>query len=166
MKIALHKAQLKYQLVPPHIHRANKAERAIQTMKGHLKAGLATVDPDFPIHEWDRLLDQCELTLNLLRASRLNPKLSAWAFLFGEFDYMKTPLAPPGTKCLVHLKTSQRPTWSPNGEEGWTIGWSPEHYRCIKVFFTKTRSERDCDTITFFPTAIPYPEVNLDNFLR
>ena len=33
-------------------------------------------------------------------------------------------------------------------------------------FFTKTRSERDCDTITFFPTVIPYPEVNLDNFLR
>ena len=137
IEIALHNARLKYQLVPPHIHRANKAERAIQTMKGHLKAGLATVDPDFPIHEWDRLLDQCELTLNLLRASRLNPKLSAWAFLFGEFDYMKTPLAPPGTKCLVHLKTSQRPTWSPNGEEGWTIGWSPEHYRCIKVFLQR-----------------------------
>ena len=77
LKLALHKAQLKYQLVPPHIHRANKAERAIQTMKGHLKAGLATVDPDFPIHEWDRLLDQCELTLNLLRENSLTPKLSA-----------------------------------------------------------------------------------------
>ena len=91
-------------------------------MKGHLKAGLAIVDHGFPIHEWDRLLDQCELTLNLLRSSRLNPKLSAWAFLFGEFDYMKTPLTPPGIKCLVHTKISQRPTWSPNSEVGWTIG--------------------------------------------
>ena len=77
---------------------------------------------------------------------------------------MKTLLAPPGIKFLVHLKTSQRPTWSPNGEEGWTIGWSPEHYRCIKVFFTKTRSERDCDTITFFPTVIFFSKVTLDNF--
>ena len=166
LKMALTKADLTYQLVPPHIHRANKAERAIQTLKGHLKAGLATLDPDFPIHEWDRILDQCELTLNLLRASRLNPKLSAWAYLFGEFDYMKTPLAPPGTKCLVHSKTNQRGSWSPNGEEGWTIGYSPEHYRCIKVYFPKTRSERDCDTITFFPTVIPYPEVKIDDFLR
>ena len=166
LKTALAKADVKYQLVPPHIHRANKAERAIQTFKSHLKAGLASLDPDFPIHEWDRLLPQCELTLNLLRASRINPKLSAWAYLFGEFDYMKTPLAPPGTKCLVHAKISQRGTWAPNGEEGWTIGYSPEHYRCIKVYFPKTRSERDCDTLTFFPTVIPYPEVKLEHFLK
>ena len=166
LKTALAKADVKYQLVPPHIHRANKAERAIQTFKNHLKAGLASLDPDFPIHEWDRLLPQCELTLNLLRASRINPKLSAWAYLFGEFDYMKTPLAPPGTKCLVHAKVSQRGSWSPNGEEGWTISYSPEHYRCIKVYFPKTRSERDCDTITFFPTVIPYPEVKLEHFLK
>ena len=66
--------------------------------------------------EWDRLIDQYELTLNLLRESRLNPKLSAWVYLFGEFDYMKTPLAPPGTKCLVHSKMSQRGTWALNGE--------------------------------------------------
>ena len=166
LKTALSKAGLTYQLVPPHIHRANKAERAIQTFKCHLKAGLATLDPNFPIHEWDRLIDQCELTLNLLRASRLNPKLSAWAYLFGEFNYMKTPLAPPGTKCLVHLKPNQRGTWAPNGEEGWTVGYCPDHYRCIKVYFPKTRSERNCDTITFFPTVIPYPEVKIDNFLR
>ena len=51
LKIALAKADVKYQLVPPHIHRANKAERAIQTFKSHLKAGLASLDPDFPIRE-------------------------------------------------------------------------------------------------------------------
>ena len=79
---------------------------------------------------------------------------------------MKTPLAPPGTKCLVHAKVSQRGSWAPNGEEGWTISYSPEHYRCIKIYFPKTRSERDCDTITFFPTVIPYPEVKLEHFLK
>ena len=72
---------------------------------------------------------------------------------------MKTPFAPPGTKCLVHFKTSQRGTWVPNGKEGWTVGYSPEHYRCSKVYFTKTRIERDCETITFYPTVIPYPDV-------
>lgn len=38
LKAALPKAELKFQLVPPHIHRANKAERTIQTMKEHLKS--------------------------------------------------------------------------------------------------------------------------------
>ena len=70
------------QLVPPHIHRANLAERAIQTFKDHLKAGLAPLDPNFPLCEWDRLIDQCILTLNLLPLARLNPKLSIHAFLF------------------------------------------------------------------------------------
>ena len=40
------------------MHRANAAERAIQTFKNNLKAGLASVDPAFPVAEWDRLLQQ------------------------------------------------------------------------------------------------------------
>ena len=51
LKAALSKAELTYQLVPPQIHRENKAERTIQTLKGHLKAGLSTLDSDFPIQE-------------------------------------------------------------------------------------------------------------------
>jgi hypothetical protein len=34
-----------YQLVPPHLHRRNAAERAIQTFKEHFVAGLSSVDP-------------------------------------------------------------------------------------------------------------------------
>ena len=50
------KIQITYQMVPPHNHRANLAERAIQTFKNHFKAGLSIVHPEFPIAEWDRLL--------------------------------------------------------------------------------------------------------------
>ena len=67
--------------MPPHIHRRNSAERAIQTFKNHFIAGLASIDPNFPLSNWCRLLPQAELTLNLLRPSRLNPKLSAYAQL-------------------------------------------------------------------------------------
>ena len=35
---------IKYQLVPPSNHRANNAERAIQTFKNHFIAGLCSVD--------------------------------------------------------------------------------------------------------------------------
>jgi hypothetical protein len=47
-----------YQLVPPHCHRRNAAERAIRTFKEHFVAGLSSVDPEFPLHLWDILLPQ------------------------------------------------------------------------------------------------------------
>jgi hypothetical protein len=68
-----------YQLVPPHCHRRNAAERAIRTFKEHFVAGLYSGNPSFPTHLWDRLLTQAEITLNLLRTSRLHPQLSAAA---------------------------------------------------------------------------------------
>jgi hypothetical protein len=55
-----------YQLVPPHCHRRNAAERAIRTFKEHFVAGISSVDPSFPMHLWNRLLPQAEITLNLL----------------------------------------------------------------------------------------------------
>jgi hypothetical protein len=45
-----------YQLVPPHCHRRNAAERAIRTFKEHFVVGLSSLYPTFPLHLWDRLL--------------------------------------------------------------------------------------------------------------
>jgi hypothetical protein len=59
--------EMTYQLVPPHCHRRSTAECVIINFKEHFVAGLASVDPDFPMHLWDRLLLQAEITLNLLR---------------------------------------------------------------------------------------------------
>ena len=67
LKNAITKNQLTFQLTPPHIHRINVARRTIRTFKNHFIAGLATIDPTFPIREWDRLLPQAEITLNLLQ---------------------------------------------------------------------------------------------------
>ena len=94
--------KVEYQLMPPHIHRRNSAKRAIQSFENHFMAGLASTDPNFPLSNWCRLLPQAELTLNLLRPSRLNPKLSAYALLEGAFVFTRTPLAPPGTCVIVH----------------------------------------------------------------
>lgn len=58
-----------YQLVPPHNHRRNAAERAIRTWKNHFTAGLCSTDDNFPMHLWCRLLHQASITLNMLRPS-------------------------------------------------------------------------------------------------
>lgn len=89
--------KMDYQLVPPNQHRRNVAERVMRTFKNYLLAGLATCDPRFHIHKWDCLLDQAELTINLLRNIRVNTKLSAHAYLHGVHDFNKIPLTPPGT---------------------------------------------------------------------
>ena len=96
IKKLLTQCDTKFQLVEPHNHRVNAAERAIHTFKNHFIAVLCTVDKDFPLQLWDRLLPQTMLTLNLLRTSRINPRLSAEAQLNGNFDFNKTSLAPPG----------------------------------------------------------------------
>lgn len=75
------------------------------------------------------------LTLNLLRTSRINPKLSAYAQLFGQYDYNRSPIAPPGTKIVAHVKPSVCGTWDLNGEQGWYVGPSPDHYRNVNCYF-------------------------------
>ena len=157
LKQAIMSHDIKYQLVPPHVHRRNAAERGIQTFKHHFIAGLATTDPDFPMSEWDRLLDQGLLSLNLLRNARLNPKLSAQAFLNGFFDLNKTPLAPPGTKVIIHEKPTQRTSWGPHGVVGWYVGPATEHYRCVRVYVPSTFRERISDTVEFLPHKTPFP---------
>ena len=96
------KHKIDYQLVPLHLHQRNAATHTIQTFQF-----LCTAHPKYPAKEWDRL--------NLLRQCRYNPKLSAYAAIFGPFDFNATPLAPFSTKCLIHKKTGNQATWSPRG---------------------------------------------------
>ena len=86
--------KINIQLVPPHNHRVNTAEHAITTFKEYFIAALATVDMLCPLQLWDEFLLQVELTLNMLRFSRRNPKKSANQEVYGSFDFNKFPLAP------------------------------------------------------------------------
>ena len=108
LKQAIKKNKLDYQPVPHNQHQRNTVECAIRTLNNHLLSGLATCNPKCPIHEWDRLLDQVELTLNLLRNLCVNPTLSAHAYLNGVYDFKKITLGPPGTQAIVHAKPDKR----------------------------------------------------------
>ena len=76
-----------YQLASPYDHQLNPAERAVQTWKNHFISNLHGCDRDFPAYKWCEIIHQCEMTLNMLRQSKINPKISAYTQLFGEFDY-------------------------------------------------------------------------------
>jgi hypothetical protein len=149
---------IEFQFVPPHVHRRNAAERAIRTFKNHFIAILCGTDPNFPIHLWDRLLPQALLTLNLLRASRINPRLSAYAQIHGAFDFNRTPLGPLGTKVCAHIKPSIRDSWGLHSAFAWYIGPSPLHYRCYKVYTIETGGTADSDSMEWFPVHTPLPK--------
>ena len=105
-----------YQLIPPHIHSRNAAERAIRTLKAHFISTLTGIAPTFPNNLWDLLLPQTDLTLNILRQSSLNPKILAWEYFQGPFDYKATPLVPLGFSVMIHRKTSNRKSWDFRGK--------------------------------------------------
>ena len=158
---------VRLQLVPPYDHRTNPAEKAIDVWKCHFIAGLSSLPPDFPMHLWCRLIDHATITLNLLRPSKINPRLSAYAQLNGAFDFNSTPLAPPGCKTVVHITNDQRSTWDPKGIQAWYLGPAMQHYRCHRVYVPTTRAERIVRTVEFFPHNCAVPQASpLDNATR
>jgi hypothetical protein len=112
------------------------------------------------MHLWDILLPQAEITLNLLRTSRLHPQLSATAHYHGLVDYNKTAFAPPGCKIIAHEKPGKRRTWAPHGQHGYSLGPAMHHYRCQNVYITTTANERIVDTLEFFPHNYQMPQLS------
>ena len=84
----------------------------------------------------------------------------------GNLTTITKTIAPPGTNILAHAKPTNRSSWAPHGDKGWYVGPSMHHYICVNCYFPKTRSQRDVDTVTFFPKLIHFPEVKTDDFLK
>jgi hypothetical protein len=123
-------------------------------------AGISSAVPSFPLHLWDRILPQAEITLNLLRTSRLQPQLSAAAHFHGLVDYNKTVFAPPGCKIIAHKKPGNRRKWAPHGQHGYSLGPAMHHYRCQNVYISSTANERIMDTLKFFPHNYQMPQLS------
>ena len=117
--------------------------------KGHFISVLAGVDDKFPLHEWDRLIQQVTLTLNLLRQSNVSPNVSAYAHHHRQFDYNRMPLAPIGCAVQFHENPNRRRAFGEHAADGWYIKTSPEHYRCHIILVKKTRQLRISDTVYF-----------------
>ena len=127
LKLSILKTDYNFKLVLPHHHIRNATERAIWAANTYLLAGLATCDPYFLITEQDCLLRQSEITLNLLRTSRINLKLSSWTYINGVFELNKTPLAPPRSHIIMHSKAGQRIGWAYHELEDFYVAPAPNH---------------------------------------
>jgi hypothetical protein len=135
---------IEIQYVPPHNHRANRAERAIRDVKNHIIATLGSTDPSFPLYLWDEVLPQLNITINLLRPFQDNTKISAYAGIHGhQFDFISHPLAPTGTKVLIHETPQVRQSWAAHGIKGYYIGPALKHYRSYSLFYSTSINSSD-----------------------
>ena len=154
------------QLVEPHNHRVNAAERAIQTFKNAFIAALATTDRDFPLQLWDRLTPQMMNCLNMLRASRIDPTKSAYETLYGPYDWNRYPLAPLGCKAIIYEDGDTRGSWASRGVDGWYLGPSLDHYRCNLYYVPDTRAYRISGTTELFPQHCQLPDMTAHQHYR
>ena len=113
------------------------------------------------------LLPQAELTLNHLLTARCNPNLSAHAYINGMHDFNKVPLAPPGTKVIIHQKIGTHNSWSYRGKPAWYIGPAQIIIGALNnVFLPETRQEVIVDTLTFIPTKVAFPTYDVSMHLK
>ncbi len=75
------------------------------------------------------------MTLNMMRPCHLNPLLSAHEVMEGSFLFDAMPLAPLGTKVLVHLKPTQRKSWGYHAAKEWYLSHAANHYQCIQLMW-------------------------------
>ena len=141
-------------------------ERSIETCKNHFISGIATIDPVFSVSKWGRLFPQFLITLNLLHNSRFNPGLSAYAYLFGIYDFNKSTMAPPGTHVIVHDVPVNHTSWGHHATPGWYIGQSLDHYRCMQCYIPATGIFRITDTLQYIHKSFSFPKTTTENYLQ
>ena len=89
------------------------------------------------------------MTLNMLRRSQINSKMSLCTQIFGMFDYNATPLTPLGTKAFVYERPIERARHADHGKIGYAIGPSMKHYCHLNYYIPSTHSTRNTNTYVF-----------------
>ena len=147
------KKGLQHQIVTSHDHHQLPVECAIGTWKNQLTSCLHGADKHFPAHLWCRTNDQVNIQVNLLQQSRINPHRSAYAELFGQYNFNARPLAPIGTEAIIFQpRTNQTTSYSDLGKNGWYIGPCLDKFRNYRIYITATKGTQESNRVNFFPT--------------
>ena len=89
------------------------------------------VHKDCSLQLWDKILQQAENTLNMLRSSRANIKLSAYEDLHRAFKFNHTPIVLCGKKGLAFVDPHKRTTFGPHVLDIFVVDRAPLHYRLL-----------------------------------
>ena len=138
---------MNFQPVPPDDHRCNLAEKEIHTWKDNFIGVMSGTVATFPVHLWCQAIPQAEWQLFLLRKSNVNPKVSAYAHIYGPHDYKAATFLPIGMETLVHDNPKRRGNFAENFSKWYVLGTASEHYRSWKMWMKDTRATRILATV-------------------
>ncbi len=94
-----------------------------------------------------------------MRASRIDPTISAYDILHGPYDWNRYPLAPLGCKVVVYEDRDTRGSWASRGVDGWYLGPSMDHYRCDIYYIPETQAYRISGSTELFPQHCQLPDM-------
>ena len=120
--LEIKQTRMTFHLVPPDDHLRNLAEKSIHTWMDHLIGVMSGTAAAFPAHLWYQSIPQAERQLLILRQSNLNPKISAYAHVYGPHNYNGAPCVPNGMETLVHNKMKIRGTFAEHCSKGFVLG--------------------------------------------
>ena len=135
----INEKNLTYQIASPGDHRLLPVERAIQTFKNHFILILYGADRIFPANQWDRLLPQTVMTLNMVRRSRINPRLLAYQQIWGNYDFNRHPMGIVECKTIVHLRPREKPCYSLYNIDGFYIESAMDSFQNFICYVLSTR---------------------------
>lgn len=156
----LNKQGVKIQLVPPDMHRANKAERAIQTVKRGFISMLVGSDIDCQYNLWAKGIPQLQIIINHLRPWHPDPTISAYeGFHRKKYNFVDQPIAPFGQRIIAQVKNGI--SAGVKATEGTYIGPAPDHHRCWRFNDNHTKKDRVTDTMEIVPRDYIEPGASL-----
>ena len=112
IKTFLDRKNISLQLVGPHNHQVNAAEKAIQTFKNHLKACLFSTNKDFLYNYGTSYFPRHKI--HSICLSQLNPIKSAYKWINGKFGYDQILWVPPSTRAKIFIPPKICISWGPH----------------------------------------------------
>jgi hypothetical protein len=149
------KLKVEQRQVEPYNHRANDAERHIQTVKRHVIATLAGRDSECPLENWDKAVEMAELTLSLLRKGTSEGHSSFQSYHGRPYNFNDNPIAPWGVKVQAYVPKALRKSWGYRAKTSFYMG--PANYRQhqLREIGAKVPSVRQ--QVVFLSEDIKYP---------
>ena len=98
------------------------------------------------------------MTLNMVRRSRVTPRLSAYQQVWGNFDSNRTPMEITGCKALVHLCPQESLAYSSRDVLGFYVEPSMHKFRNCAYYVPSSMDTQDSNTVHFYPRHTQMPE--------
>lgn len=141
--------------VEPYNHRANDAERHIQTVKRHVIATLAGRDSECPLENWDKAVAMAELTLSLLRKGTSEGHSSYQSYNGRPYNFNDNPIAPWGVKVQAYVPKALRKSWGYRAKTSFYMG--PANYRQHQLREIGGKAPSVRQQVVFLSEDVQYP---------